>query len=250
MAQSRDKGDMPVSVEKVRLEHDNPMMTTPATVIFDLDGTLVDSAPDLTAALNHVLALEDLPPVSIATAKDMVGHGARKLMERGLVFHGRSPDPALIETRFADFMRFYGDNICVGSALFPGVREALEALQAGGALLGICTNKPEQLSRALIEAVGLTDFFRANLGADTLDVRKPHPRHLLETIARVGGEPLSSVMVGDSMTDIETAKAARVPVVAVSFGYTSVPPADFGADALIDHYDELHGALARAHASR
>jgi phosphoglycolate phosphatase len=222
----------------------------PAAVVFDLDGTLVDTAPDLTAALNHVMALEGHSPVPQNAVQDMIGSGARALIEQGLRWHGQAPEPDRVQARLADFLRYYANNICEGSRPYPGVTQRLEAYRMRGIRLGICTNKPVAMSVALIEALGLSPFFMANLGADSLDVRKPDPRHLLETIARIDGAPQSTVMVGDSMTDVNTARNAGVPIVAVSFGYTTIAATEFGADALIDHFDALDDALARAHLSR
>lgn len=216
----------------------------PSCVIFDLDGTLVDTAPDLTAATNHVLALMDRPPVTVAQVKDMVGLGARKLIERGLeTTGGGTPDQ--VEALVPAFLDFYAKNICIHSHPFPGATESLDQLVTAGIPLGICTNKPEQLSLALIDALGWTPYFRANLGGDSLGVRKPDPLHLLETISRTGGHPKQAIMVGDSSVDIAAARAAGVPIIAVSFGFSSVAPSDLGADYLIDHFDELTNALAQ-----
>ena len=226
------------------------MAGLPKTIVFDLDGTLVDSAPDLTAALNHVLAMDGLAPVPLEAVRGMVGLGARKLIERGLAAHGANANPERVEERVKTFIDHYRDHIADASRLFPGVMERLNAYGAQGIKMGICTNKPIALSEALLSALDIAPYFAAVLGADSLPVRKPDPLHLLETITRLGGERETSVMVGDSMTDITTARNAKVPVVAVSFGYTSVPPADFAADALIDHFDDLDAALMRAHAER
>lgn len=221
----------------------------PRCVVFDLDGTLVDTAPDLTLATNHVLGLAGRPAVDIATVKDMVGLGARKLIERGLA-HTGGGTPEQVEDLLPAFLDFYGRNLCVGSRPFEGVETQLQALREAGIALGVCTNKPVGLSVALIDALGWAGYFGVNLGGDSLEVRKPDPRHLLETIARLGEAPAASVMVGDSPVDVAAARAARVPVVAVSFGFTPVPPAELGADVLIDHYDTLQPALVTANRGR
>ncbi|MCC6920636.1 MAG: phosphoglycolate phosphatase [Alphaproteobacteria bacterium] len=222
----------------------------PWTLVFDLDGTLVDTAPDLCGAMNAVLALHDRAPVPIAEVRHMVGRGARVLMERGFAFTGAPAGGAQLDGLFEAFLAHYAAHIADESVPFPGARETLAALRAQGHGLGICTNKPERLSHALLDALDLGPFFGAVLGADTLPVRKPDPRHLLETIARLGGDPERAVMIGDSETDAETARAAGVPLVIFTFGYTALDPQTFGADALLHGYDELPAALDRIMASR
>ena len=218
-------------------------MDFPKTIVFDLDGTLVDTGPDLTASLNHALAALGRPQVDAATVRHLVGHGARALIERGLALSGGGAD-AQIARALPIFLDYYAANIAVGSRAFDGAEAALDALAARGAILAICTNKPVSLSRALIASLGWETRFAANLGGDSLDVRKPDPRHVLATIAAAGGVPERTVFVGDSIVDVAAARAARVPVVAVSFGFADRPAADLGADAVIDHFDALLPALA------
>lgn len=217
----------------------------PLTLVFDLDGTLVDTAPDLCGAMNAVLALNGRPAVPIAEVRNMVGRGARKLIERGFEFTGEPVDEAHLDRHFDSFIAHYAAHIADESVPFPGASEALAHFAGQGHRMGICTNKPEALSRALVDALGLAPFFGQVLGADTLPVRKPDPRHLLETIARLGGDPLRAVMIGDSEVDAETAKAAGVPLVIFTFGYTAFDPRGFGADELLHDYSELPGAIAR-----
>lgn len=224
------------------------MASLPGTVVFDLDGTLVDTGPDLTAALNHVLGSFGRAAVPEATVKDMVGHGARKLLERGLAATGEMT-PALIDAGFPIFIDYYRANICVHSRPYPGVERALDALAAAGVTVAVCTNKPQGLTELLLAALGWTERFAAVVGADAVPERKPHPDHLLTTIARAGGDAAATVYVGDSITDVDTAKAARVPVIAVSFGFPDRPVESLGADAVIDHYDELLAAICRLGAS-
>lgn len=221
----------------------------PSCVVFDLDGTLVDTGPDLTAATNHVLALAGRPPVTVEQIREMVGLGARKLIERGLA-HTGGGTPEQVESLLPPFLEYYAQNVCVGSRPFPGVEEALTRLRNYGVRVGICTNKPEGLSIALIEALGWTDMFEVNLGGDSLPVRKPDAQHLLATIAQLGCEAHDAVMVGDSTVDVGAARNAQVPIVAVSFGFSTVPAGELGADVLIDHYDQLLDALAEAHQTR
>jgi phosphoglycolate phosphatase len=222
----------------------------PQAVVFDLDGTLVDTGPDLTAALNHSLQLEGLAPVPLAVVRDMIGHGARKLIERGIAYHQSAISPERLDILWQAFLDFYNDNICIYSMPYPGVIDALAGLEARGIQLGICTNKPETLSHKLIDSLGMAKYFQANLGSDSLAVRKPDPQHLLGTLAAMNADPQSAVMVGDSMVDVNTARSAKIPVIAVTFGFTDIPAKDFGADALLDHYDRLGQALETAHSRR
>ncbi len=216
----------------------------PATVVFDLDGTLVDTAPDLCAALNHALGVLGRAPVPADDVRHMVGHGARRLLERGLAATG-DMTPELVEAGVPAFLGYYAAHIADGSRPYPGVETALDALLAAGCRLAICTNKPVALSRALVTALGWDARFVANLGFDSVPVPKPDPGHLFAAIAAAGGIPDDTIFVGDSITDTTTAIAARVPVIAVSFGFSDRPAADLGADHVIDHYDGLLPALRR-----
>jgi phosphoglycolate phosphatase len=213
------------------------------TVVFDLDGTLVDTAPDLIDTLNIVLAREGLPPVDYATARNMIGGGARRMIESGLKFDGRSSSDGLLDRMFADFIAHYSAHIADRSRPFPGLVEALDALAAKDCCFAVCTNKLERLSRQLLEALGLTRRFMAICGQDTFGVQKPDPEILRRTIGAAGGELWRAVMVGDSGTDIAVARAAGVPIVAVEFGYSDPPVAELGPDRLIGHFSELAAAV-------
>jgi phosphoglycolate phosphatase len=214
------------------------MHMLPATVVFDLDGTLVDTAPDLCAALNHALKALGRPGVPADDVRHMVGHGARKLLERGLAATGDST-PALIEAGVPHFLDYYAAHIADGSRPFAGVEAALDALAAAGTQLAICTNKPVALSAALVSALGWDGRFAANLGFDSVPRPKPDAGHVLAAIDAAGGTPGATVFVGDSITDTAAARAAGVPVIAVSFGFSDRPVDALGADAVIDHYDDL-----------
>jgi phosphoglycolate phosphatase len=216
----------------------------PATIVFDLDGTLVDTAPDLCAALNHALGVLGRPGVPADDVRHMVGHGARKLLEKGLAATG-DVSAELVEAGIAPFLSFYAEHIADGSRPYPGVEAALDALAAAGSRVAICTNKPVGLSRALVSALGWDGRFAANLGFDSVPAPKPDPGHLFAAIAAAGGAPATTVFVGDSITDTTTARNAGVPVIAVSFGFSDRPVADLGADIIIDHYDDLLAALRR-----
>jgi phosphoglycolate phosphatase len=211
------------------------------TLAFDLDGTLVDTAPDLLAATNHVLEHVGLPPVDRQTLRPHIGFGARRMIESSTV--GAGLTAAQHEELLERFLDYYGAHISDGSRPFDGAVEALETFKAAGAKLAVCTNKREDMSRQLLDALDLTRFFDAIAGRDTLAESKPHPGHLLGAIRMAGGDAGRAVMVGDSRVDIATAKAAHVPVVAVRFGYSDGPIASYEPDAIIDHYSELGAAI-------
>jgi phosphoglycolate phosphatase len=213
------------------------------TVVFDLDGTLVDTAPDLIDTLNVVLAREGLPPVDYAAARNMIGGGARRMIEGGLNLERRRCSSGELDRMFADFIAHYGAHIADRSRAFPGLDAALDQLAARDCRFAVCTNKLERLSRLLLEALGLTRRFVAICGQDTFAIQKPDPEILRRTIGAAGGELRRAVMVGDSGTDIATARAAGIPVVAVDFGYSDPPVAELAPDRLIRHFDELAAAV-------
>ena len=218
-------------------------MTLAPTIVFDLDGTLVDTAPDLINALNFVLDREGLAPVPLHAARNLIGAGARRLIERGLELEGRHASPQDIARLTADFIDYYADHIADASRPFEGLESALDDLSSRGFRFAVCTNKLEWLSKRLLDQLGLSARFAAICGADTFGVSKPDPAILRETIARAGGDISSSIMVGDAGTDIGVARRAGVPVIGVSFGYTEVPIAELKPDRLIAHMRELPGAV-------
>ncbi|WP_129790774.1 phosphoglycolate phosphatase [Sphingosinicella sp. CPCC 101087] len=211
-------------------------------VAFDLDGTLADTAPDLAASLNHALERLGRPMVPPDSVRHLVGHGARALLRKGLAASGDAPE-ALVDEGFPLFLDYYAANICTGTAPYPGLEDSLDALRRRGAALAICTNKPERLTHLLLDALGWSGRFDAVVGADTLAVRKPDPAPLREAVDRAGGG--RAVFVGDSIVDADSARAARLKFVAVSFGFSDRPVGQLGADAIIDHYSELAGVLER-----
>ncbi len=215
------------------------------SVIFDLDGTLVDTAPDLCHALNHVLENAGKAPVTLDVMRSFVGQGARKMIEQGLIESGIDPDPAHFEGYIQQFLAYYRTNIAVESKPFPGVIDAIETLRGEGVKCAVCTNKSEALSLQLLEHLDLMHLFSAVLGSDSVPAYKPDPGHLLSTIARINGDPQKSLMVGDSITDVKTARAANIPIIVVDFGYTKIKPADLGGDHLMSHYDELGDATRK-----
>jgi phosphoglycolate phosphatase len=211
-------------------------------VAFDLDGTLADTAPDLTSALNHALAELGHPPVPAPDVRHMVGHGARALLRQGLAAVGVESESE-VDRGLPLFLDYYADHIADGSLPFPGCEAALDELARRGVTLAICTNKIERLARQFVSAIGWDRRFSVIIGGDTVGVSKPDPKPLLETIARAGGG--SAAFVGDSITDTTTAKNAGIPCIAVTFGFSDRPPELLGADLLIDHYDALVPALER-----
>ncbi|MET0338185.1 MAG: HAD-IA family hydrolase [Caulobacter sp.] len=213
------------------------------TVAFDLDGTLVDTAPDLIGALNTVLHEEGLAPLPYEDVRLMVGRGAKALLEQGFAAAGAPMDadrtPKLVER----FIAIYLGRIAHESTPFPGAVEALKKLRADGARLCVCTNKLTNLSTALLDALDMTRLFDAVVGQDKAPAPKPDARHLLVAIEAVGGSADRAILVGDSIADVGAGKNAGVPVVVVSFGYTEAPAKELGGDIVIDHFDELDGVV-------
>jgi len=220
-------------------------MADAPTLVFDLDGTLVDTAPDLIAALNFVLEGEGLPPIPLHSARNMIGAGARKLIERGLEREGRAASVKDINRMTVDFVEYYAAHIADASRPFEGLEGALDELSSHGFRFAVCSNKLEWLSKRLLDQLGLSARFAAICGGDTFGVSKPDPDILRQTVARAGGRLATTVMVGDAGTDIGVARRAGVPVIAVSFGYTDVPIVELKPDRLIHHLRELPDA-ARA----
>jgi phosphoglycolate phosphatase len=218
-------------------------MASHRTVVFDLDGTLVDTAPDLINALNFVLDREGLPPVPLHSARNMIGAGARKLIERGLELEGRAASVADITRLTDDFVAYYAEHIADVSRPFEGLEDALDRLDSSGYRFAVCTNKLEWLSKLLLDRLGLSARFAAICGADTFGISKPDPGILQQTVARAGGHISSAIMVGDAGTDIGVARRAGIPVIGVKFGYTEVPIADLHPDCVIGHMNELPAAV-------
>jgi len=214
------------------------------TIVFDLDGTLIDTAPDLVDTLNVVFAREGLPPVPYETARSLIGGGARAMIARGVEAEGRVVAPAKLEQMFDDFIAHYSAHIADRSQPFAGLTDALDTLAARGCRFAVCTNKLERLSVLLLEHLKLADRFEAICGQDTFSIQKPDPEILRRTIAAAGGTIQRSVMIGDSATDIRTARAAGIPVIAVDFGYSERPVSEFGPNRIISHFEQLPLAVA------
>ena len=211
-------------------------------LVFDLDGTLVDSAPDLLAALDHVMRLHDHPHEVDEGLRAGIGHGARHLIEYALHRAGIALPPADIDIMHAEFLDHYVAHMCDATRPYPGLLDALDRFAGAGWSFAVCTNKLEALSRKLVEGLGMTSRFAALTGGDTFEMRKPHPTHLLGTVAAAGGDPRRAIMVGDTRTDLDTARAASIPFVGVTFGYSPVPMAELGPDILVEAYADLQPA--------
>lgn len=215
------------------------------TIVFDLDGTLVDTAPDLLDSLNHCLALARMDAVDSGRLRSYVGMGGKVMIQRAFAAQGAPLTEERLAELLVSFLDHYTDNIPGRSLPFPGVEAALTRFAEAGWRLAVCTNKYETLARKLLERLDLAPRFAAITGQDTFDFRKPDPRHLVETIGLAGGDAGQALMIGDSVTDIETAKRAGIPVVAVDFGYTDRHVSEFEPSRVISHFDELTVELGR-----
>ncbi len=222
-----------------------PQPLAGCTIAFDLDGTLVDSAPDLIGTLNTILAEHGHEPLPLASARDMIGRGAKALLERGFTAAGATIEEAHMPGLFEQFLAIYLARIADESRPYEGLEAALDDLAADGATFVVCTNKRTDLAVALMDAVGLSPRFAAIVGPDLAPAAKPDASHLLTAIARGGGDPARALMVGDSISDAGAGRAAGVPVVLVSFGYTEIPVADLPHDALVDHCRDLPAVIRR-----
>jgi phosphoglycolate phosphatase len=215
------------------------------TIVFDLDGTIADTSGDLIDAANAALVAEGFPQAKAQAIAKSVGSGASAMLWSALAAGGQEADAAQMRRLTERLLDHYDENIAVKTRLFPGFRDCARLLRREGARLALCTNKRERLARKLLEALGADTLFDAVAGGDTFPFQKPDPRHISRVVERAGGELPLTLMVGDSEADVAAAKAAGIPVIAVRFGYASIPLEDLGANALISHFDELP-ALASA----
>ncbi|MDE2364187.1 MAG: HAD-IA family hydrolase [Hyphomicrobiales bacterium] len=213
-------------------------------LVFDLDGTLAETAGDLFGTLNYILRREGVAPLPLDQARFLLGAGARALIQKGYAAQKVELSPEKLQQLFGDFLAHYEAHIADESHLFPGVVAALDRFEAAGWAFSVCTNKVEAPARKLLAALGVADRFRAIVGQDTFAIPKPDPRVLERTIQRSGCEVSRAIMVGDSRTDIDTARSLGIPVVAVDFGYTDIPVRDLNPDRTISHFDELWDAVA------
>lgn len=220
-------------------------MRTADVVLCDLDGTLVDTAADLAAALNRLLGEAGRAPLSVDTVRGMVGHGAAKLVERGFRHGGAALPEAELPDRMRRFLEIYQADPVGHSRPYPGVEAALQRLRADGIRLAVVTNKPQAASEAVLRGLGLDGYFAVVAGGDRFPVRKPDAGHLRRTLDLLGTEPAGAVLVGDSATDLEAGRNAGLPVILVDYGYSQTPAAELGADRVISGFAELPDALAR-----
>jgi phosphoglycolate phosphatase len=221
-----------------------------ATIVFDLDGTLVDTAPDITRALNQTMDLEGLPRVRLETVRNLIGEGARALIERASAFQGVKFTAERLDALVVELTSFYRADIARESRPFPGVLDAMDQLAALGAKFAVCTNKRTELSLQLLDALGITERFSAIVGADAVTQKKPHPEHYHAAVERAGGTVRRSVMIGDTVADVGAARAAGAPAIVVRFGYCDGACETLGADAIIDRYSDLTPICRRLLAAR
>ena len=214
-------------------------------IIFDLDGTLVDSNRDLVPALNRTIAADGLEPLALDDVGHVVGKGALEMLRRAYRFRGRAVDEQRIRELLPDFLAHYEAHIADETVFFEGALTALDQLAEEGWAFAVCTNKFEHLAVKLLDKLGALDRFAAITGGDTFERRKPHPDHLVQTAALAKVAPERSIMVGDTDNDILAARAVPMASIGCTFGYTEVPVATFEPDALIDGFDELPAAVAR-----
>ena len=215
------------------------------TMVFDLDGTLVETAPDLHAALNHTLAKKKLPPVSLDSIRMMIGDGAKALIRKGLAQNQAAIDEEEIDQDlWPTFLDHYLENITRLSVPFERCQETLASLQADGATLTVCTNKAQHLAEQVLKGLDLEQYFSATVGGDTLAIKKPDGQHILETVHQGGGDPARAIMVGDAWTDERAARDAELPFVFVSFGYGSLSNQPYDRLRSIDHWRNMQQALS------
>jgi phosphoglycolate phosphatase len=218
-------------------------MSLPPIVVFDLDGTLAETAPDIMRVLNVILVREQLPALPLERARELVGAGARALIERGFRVSGKPLDAETLERLFEDFLLIYAEDVASHSFIHPGALEAMDSLEADGCRFAVCTNKPILHTRLILDHFGISHRFAAVAGRDSFPYHKPDPRHLTMTIEAAGGDPKRAVMIGDSRTDIDTARAAGIPSICVPFGYTDVAIETLEPGRVIAHFDHLAEAV-------
>ena len=214
-------------------------------LVFDLDGTLAHTAPDILGTLDHILKREGLPALPHEEAIGLAGAGARALLKRAFAASNTPLPETRLDLLFEDYLAHYETRIADDSHLFPGAENALKTLATAGHRLAVCTNKTERLAVLLLENLGVADHFQAICGRDSFPYQKPDARHLTSTIEKAGGLTHHAIMIGDTATDIDTARNAKLPVIGVRFGYSSTPIDRLAPDVLIDHFDDLHAAVTR-----
>ncbi len=219
-------------------------MHAPLSVIFDLDGTMIDTAPGLVQSMNVLLERRGRPHLTLEAVRGQISHGARAIMQQAMSATGKSVGEDELTGLFDEFIEHYLGIMGRASAPYPGLKKALAGLGTNGNLLGVCTNRIEQSAVALLDELGLGGHFGAIIGQDTIGIAKPDPAPVFETLKRMGGDAEYAIFIGDSEIDIAAAKAASLPVIAVSFGYSKLPAIELGADMLIHHFDQLEEAIS------
>ncbi len=214
-------------------------------MVFDLDGTLVDSAPDLADALDLLLTEQGAPPLGLEVGRSLIGHGISNLVAKGLERSGLKLDGSELERRIKRFHEIYAANLSRKTVAYPGVKEGLAQFQEQGFRLAVCTNKLERYSRQILDDLKLAHHFDQVAGPDTFGIAKPDPRHLLMTIGSLDGSGKPALMIGDSEVDVALAKAAGIPVIAVTYGYAKSPLEALAPDALVDRFDQLPQSVGR-----
>jgi len=217
-------------------------MTKPM-IVFDLDGTLADTAPDLIATLNRTTAPKGLPETPMSSVGQIVGHGAKAMIRRAYELHERDLSEELLDELLAIFLNDYEQNIANHSHFYDGLESALTALKADGYTFAVCTNKKETMAKLLIKELNANHWFESLTGGDTFAFNKPDGRHIIETVKLSGGNPKTAIMVGDTSNDINAAIDADIASIAVTFGYADQPVETLGADRIINHFDELRNAV-------
>lgn len=211
-------------------------------LVFDLDGTLIESAPEIRHCLNLLLEEHGRPSVTLPQVERMIGNGVAKLLERGFEATGGMPDD--FDAALARFIGIYNDAPIAETPVYDGVPETLARLHAAGHVMAICTNKLYEPTVKILEGLGFARYFRAVAGGDSFPVRKPDPGHLLGVLERLGAAREDAIMIGDSPNDIGCAIDAGVRSIALSYGYSNVPAAELGADRLVDRFADLPEAIA------
>ena len=209
-------------------------------IMFDLDGTLIDSVPDICGALNRTLAKLDRRAHSVAEVASYLGSGSNLFMKKALKNTGSVPDEDTVANLTKQFLDDYAKDPVIDTVVFPGVFEALDELQNRGARLALCTNKPSAMVDPVLKLLKLDSYFETIVCGDHVENKKPHPDHILDTICSAGGDDKTpAIMIGDNVNDFRSAIDAGIPSIAVTFGYAQCAPEDLGASALIDHFDDL-----------
>ena len=222
-------------------------MTNPKPIIlFDLDGTLIDSAPDLVGTLNIILKRHGRTTLTISAVKKLVGNGARALLEQGFKETGAPAEN--LDALTVEFIETYVPNCAVLSRPFSGVIETLDTFANSGYRMAVCTNKPQAPSETILTELGLMQYFEVVVGGDFFPMRKPDPQHLLGALQLMDAPENPAIMVGDSYNDVASARNAGMPVIVVTYGYTTTPAHELGGDILVDHFSDIVTAIARIHA--